>query len=233
MGVEDRDQDGAADDTRFVDGAVGIACGASREISVPIDLDESYWTPSGTQQKPAQGGFDALGPAIVLVPDRALPAGTTCGLVFSPDVVDKDGIAVCAPPDGDIDADCEPGDTSAVAFSVEPLGFVVSTPPSNSQSRTAAIIIRANVPLDPASLANITVTQDPGTPYTDFTATLGTTSDSQDEITIRWTAAGGLAPATRYTITIPSGPSGPSGVTDTFHQSASQPTTISFTTAAS
>jgi hypothetical protein len=226
VGVNDRDQDGAADNTRFVAGAVAIVCGASGEISVPTDLDMSYWTPSGNQQKPAQGGFDALGPAVVLVPQGALPTGVSCGLVFSPDVVDKDGNAVCAPPDGDIASGCDPGDTSAVAFSVEPLRFFGIAINANAQSRTLDLKIGANVPLDPATLANITVTQDPDTAYTDFTATLGTTTDTTDEITIHWTAAGGLAAATRYTITIPT------TVTDAYHQAAPGAFTVAFTTAA-
>ena len=67
VGILDVNQDGAADDTRFIAGAVGIKCGA---IDVPIDLDNSYWNPSGDQNEPAMGGFDALGPAIVLAPRR-------------------------------------------------------------------------------------------------------------------------------------------------------------------
>ena len=65
VGVLDINQDGAADDTRFIEGAVGLRCGT---IDVPIDLDMSYWNPSGNQQVPAMGGFEALGPAIVLIP---------------------------------------------------------------------------------------------------------------------------------------------------------------------
>lgn len=231
VGVLDRDMDGAADATQFIAGAVGIRCGA---IDVPIDLIQSYWTPSGNQQAPAQGGFDALGPAIVLVPktsstsnsgpDLAMPTGMDCNLVFSPDVVDKDGNQVCAPPDGDITGGCTPGDTSAFHFTTEPLAFIkppgIGTVP---QSRTAPILIQANVPLDPASLANITVTQDPDVAYTQFTATLAPNMPAQ--ITISWTAAGGLAAATRYTITIPT------TVTDRFQQGAPQPLQIAFTTA--
>src|SRR6185503_14798536 len=88
----------------------------------------SYWNPSGNQQKPAQGGFDALGPAIVLVPLDSLPTGSECGLTFSPDVVDKDGNQICAPPDGDITQGCTPGDTSAFRFSIQPLKFLASAP---------------------------------------------------------------------------------------------------------
>ena len=223
VGVLDRDLDGAADGTRFLQGAVGIRCGAAGgPIDVPIDLDMSFWTPSGNQQKPAQGGFDALGPAIVLVPGP-LPTGLACGVAFSPQVVDKDGIGVCAPAGGDIAAGCTPGDTSAVTFTVEPLAFQAPAVASVGQSRTADIQLRANVPLDPATLAGITVTEDPGTSFTQFTATLGTGALA-GEITIHWTA--GLAATTRYTITVPT------TVTDAYHQPAKQPFQIAFTTGA-
>jgi hypothetical protein len=230
VGVLDTDQDGAADDTRFVQGAVGIRCGA---IDVPIDLDRSYWTPSGNQQTPAQGGFDALGPAVVLVPGPApgvaLPTNVDCGLVFSPDVVDKDGNPVCAPPDGEIHAGCTPGDTSAVRFHVEPMTFAAASPINlQAQSRTADILLKANVPIEPTSLANITVTEDPATSYTQFTAMLTMTGGMTvlNQVTIHWTAVGGLAANTRYTITVPT------SVTDRYHQSPLQPLQIAFTTGA-
>jgi hypothetical protein len=218
VGVKDRDQDGAPDNTRFIQGAVALGCGA---IDVPIDLELSYWTPSGTQQKPAQGGFDALGPAIVLVPRGALPTGLACGLTFAPDVVDKDGNQVCAPPDGDLDRGCTPGDTRAVHFTVEPLAFASSAVTDPGQSRTTDITITANAPLDPASLAAITVTEGTATAYTAFTATLATPADAT-QITIHWTT--GLAAATHYTLTVPT------TVTDAFHQPAPQAFQIAFTT---
>jgi hypothetical protein len=222
VGVLDLDLDGAADNTRFIQGAVGIRCGA---IDVPIDRDMSYWTPSGNQQKPAQGGFDALGPAVVVIPLGALPTGMTCGVAFSPEVVDKDGNQVCAPPDGDITRNCTPGDTTAVQFTVAGLSFAIASAVSpTAQSRTADIVIKANVPLDPATLANLTVTE-AGASYTQFTATLGL-GVAANEITIHWTAAGGLAAATAYVITVPT------TVTDLYHQAAAQPFQIAFTTGA-
>lgn len=221
VGVLDRDQDGAADNTRFIAGAVGLACGA---IDVPIDLDRSYWTPSGNQQKPAQGGFDALGPAVVLVPRGALPTGVECGMTFSSDVADKDGNQVCAPPDGDVARGCTPGDTTAFKFTVEPLTLSLAMPVMDpGQSRLLDLKIKANVPLDLGSLANITVIEAPATSYTQFTATLSLAN----EITIHWTAIGGLTAMTRYTITVPA------TVTDAYHQPARQPLQITFTTGAS
>jgi len=226
VGVLDADQDGAADDTRFVQGAVGIRCDTSgMPTNVSIDLDNSYWTPSGNQQKPAQGGFDALGPAVVLVPGPALPTNVDCSIVFSSDVVDKDGNQVCAPPGGDIRAGCTPGDTSAVRFHVEPMALAIASPISpEAQSRTADVLVRANVPIDQASLATITVIAGPATHYTQFTPTVLDTVPNQ--ITIHWTAMGGLAANTHYTITVPT------TVTDRYHQSPLQPLQIAFTTGA-
>ncbi|HMG52322.1 MAG TPA: Ig-like domain-containing protein [Kofleriaceae bacterium] len=229
VGVLDANFDGAADVFRFIPGAVGIRCGTN---DVSIDLAASYWTPSGDQQRPAQGGFDALGPAIVLVPgpiadNVALPTGGDCGLVVSPDVVDKDGNQVCAPPDGEIAAGCTPGDVSAVKFTVEPMSFALNSALSvTAQPRTADIRIKANVPIDPVSLgpvmlSNVTVTEDPATNYTAFTAVLS----MPGEITIHWTAVGGLAPLTHYVITVPT------TVTDRYQRSAPQPFQLSFTTA--
>jgi len=217
VGVKDLDQDGAADDRQFIRGAVGITCNG---IDVPIDLISSYWTPSGDQQRPAQGGFDALGPAIVLVPP-ALPTNLPCSLTFSPEVVDKEGNAVCAPQDGDLANGCSPGDTSAFTFSVEPLRFTAAVDLRGAVSRINSVKIKANAPLDPTSIATITVTE-ADVAYTKFVATLS----MPDEITIQWTE-GGLAATTAYKITLPT------SVTDAFHQPALQPIEFAFVTGAS
>ena len=216
VGVKDDDQDGAADQHRFIPGAVGISCNG---IDVPLNLVQSYWTPSGDQQVPAQGGFDALGPAVVLVPDVALPTSLTCHVTFSPDVVDKDGNQVCAPAGGDRAAGCTPGDTTAFAFTVEPL-TLIPLDQLTGASRTVKFRIRANAPLDAASLAGVTVTEAPGTAYPEIKAT----PTMPNELTVESTAAGGFAASTAYTITVPM------TVTDTFHQPAPQPVQITFTT---
>ena len=234
VGVRDDDQDGAADNTRFIQGAVGIRCGT---IDVPIDLDNSYWTPSGDQQTPAQGGFDALGPAVVLVPgpapDVALPTDVDCGLVFSPDVVDKDGNQVCAPPGGDLNAACTPGDTGAVSFHVEPMTLELATPVTGGVPlHNAKIQIQSNTPVDHASLSSITVTQDPGIPYTQFTAdflnAVPTATPPAEgvptQIVISFNPD--LPASTHFTINVPT------TVTDRYHQGPQQPLQIAFTTAA-
>jgi hypothetical protein len=221
VGVLDADHDGAADRNHFISGAVVLSCGGAE---VRIDQAGSYWTPSGNQEKPAQGGFDALGPAIVLVTLDAYPTGSECGLTFSPDVVDKDGVTVCAPPDGDRAAGCSPGDTSAVKFTTEPLKFNDALGASRmAWPRMMDIQIQANAPLDPSTLANITMTEGAGTPYTQFTATLSAMGQLR---TIVIHAVAGFAPSTPYTITVPS------TVTDAYHKSAPQPFVLSFTTAA-
>jgi hypothetical protein len=222
VGVLDADQDGAADRHRFISGAVVLSCGG---VDVRIDQANSYWTPSGNQEKPAQGGFDALGPAIVLVTLEAYPTGSECGLTFSPDVVDKDGIAVCAPPDGDRALGCSPGDTSAVKFTTEPLKFndALGAGRGAPWPRTMDVQILANAPLEPASLANITMTEG-GAPFTQFTATLSTMAAPFQMIVIH--AIAGFAPSTAYTITVPT------TVTDAHDKSAPQPFVLAFTTAA-
>lgn len=222
VGVLDLNQDGSADDTRFIQGAVGIKCGS---IDVPLDLDMSYWNPSGNQQPPALGGFDALGPALVLVPKQGLPTNIECGLQFATNVVDKEGNQVCAPPNGDITGDCTPGDTSAFKFKVEAFGFDYVQPALDGMtgfSRTDDVIVSTqfNIPLDPATVGGITITQN-GAAFTAFTATV----TMNKNITIHPTAATGWAASATYVITIPT------TVTDSFGQPLPAPFVITFTTA--
>jgi hypothetical protein len=222
VGILDANQDGAADRMRFIPGAVAIVCGGT---DIPLDLDNSYWTPSGNQQKPAHGGFDALGPAVVLATSAGLPTSTECGVRFSSDVVDKDGNQVCAPPGGDITLGCAGGDTSAVKFTTEPL-LLRNAPQVTDpgQSRKDDVTFVSTAPLDPASLTTITVTEGAATSYTQFTAML--VGASMTQFAIHWTAPAGLAAGTRYTLTIPT------TVTDAYHKSAAQPLQVAFTTGA-
>jgi hypothetical protein len=239
VGVLDNNNDGAADNTSFMAGAVGIRCGT---IDVPIDLDQSYWNPSGDQQVPAMGGYDALGPAIVLVPTTnnpaivppiggTLPTNLKCGLTFADNVVDKQNNRVCAPPAGrpascvgaiedcSADLECTPGDVSAFQFTTEPLRLTVLglTDGATGVNGANAITISANAPLDVNSIQNVTLSPAPA-PGT-FTIMLTTAK----QIKITFTTP--LTPATMYTLTIPS------TTTDSFGQGAPMPTTIHFTTA--
>jgi len=168
VGILDANEDGAADNTRFIQGSVAIVCGG---VDVPVDLDLSYWTPSGDQNVPAMGGFDVLGPAIVLTPAGALRTNSDCSLRFDDSVVDKENQRVCAPVNGDIDLGCEPGDVSAFRFKVQPLVLTSSADGTTMAPRTDNIIIESNVPVAPASTGFITVTAN-GAAFTDFTVTL-------------------------------------------------------------
>jgi Big-like domain-containing protein len=226
VGVEDENQDGNTDAHQFITSAVAIHCGAQ---DVALDPALSFWNPSGDQQKPAQGGFEALGPALVLVPSSlaphfgALPTNTDCSFVFSPEVVDKDGINVCAPPDGDVKLDCTPGDVSAFHFRVEPFTVNPFTFKDNDTGvdRTQDIAFLPNVPVDATKLANITATQG-GAAFTAFTATQDALQNG-GLITIHATA-GSLQANTVYTFTFPT------TFTDTYGQPIPQSVTYTFTT---
>jgi len=228
VGVLDVNNDGAADNTSFMPGAVGIKCGS---IDVPIDRDQSYWNPSGDQQVPAMGGYDALGPAIVLVPTGGiLPTNLSCGLTFADNVTDKEHNRVCAPPNGrpatctgaieDCAADlkCTPGDLSAFTFKTEALKVTTLgiTDGATGVNGAGPIFINANAPLDMNSVQNITITPAPPA---------GTVITLSMPKQVKITFATPLTAATMYTITYPT------TLTDTFGQGLPAAVTIHFTTA--
>ena len=226
VGVLDANQDGAADDTRFIDGAVGIQCGT---LKVPIDLQASFWEPSGNQQVPAAAArFDLLGPAIILVPAGAMPTGATCGLTFADTVVDKQGNKVCAPPDGDINQPCTPGDVSAFKFTVQVLTLTVQgiTEGQTQVSTTDSIIVSASAPLDALTVkftgagATVTLVQTTGNVPVDISGSSVLTGNQS--IQVKPTAP--LLANTMYTLTLTT------GIHDKFGQSAAAPTVIHFTT---
>lgn len=226
VGVLDDNQDGAADLDRFIKGSVGLKCGA---IDVAVNVNASYWNPSGFQQVPAMGGFDALGPAIVLIPDiapgtmlggmpeAALPTNTTCQIVFDKSVVNVRGESVCAPAGGDPNVDCSPGDTSAVSFKTEPMdvsndGIAIAS--------TDAFFLAVNAAVDAATTSAITITNG-ATAVTGFTIQVsGTVTGSQLKVipTTAWPANATL------TVTIPS------GFHDAYGVSAPMPISIPITT---
>ena len=212
VGVLDVNRDGSADDTRFIAGAVRIQCGS---IDVPIDYGNSYWNPSGDQNRPAMGGFDVLGPAIVLVPAGALPTNITCSLVFADEVVDKQDVRVCAPAGGDIRAGCSPGDVSAFTFGVEPLTIRPNSFRDGDMnvSRTA-LIFSLNAPVATSTFAGIQINPAPPAPPTISTPT--------GALRIEFPTP--LAPQTQYTVTFPT------TVTDMFGQPLPQARTFRFTT---
>jgi len=233
VGVEDANQDGAADVHQMIKGSVGFKCtagtgAAAMNINVVIDQAQSYWNPSGFQQPPAMGGFDAMGPAIVLYPSLsvngttvpALPSSSTCGLSFDPDVVGKNFEEPCTPVDADgnggrppscddlnIDQcpqSCTPGDLSGFKFDTEPLLMSLQsiTNGQTGVSRTADIFAVSfdNVPLNPDTIATIQMFEGAAmTPYTQFTVSLA----GPNQIDMHFTNATGLAASTMYTITFP------------------------------
>jgi hypothetical protein len=227
VGVQDLNQDGNTDAHQFIVGSAGLNCGGQ---DIAMDAQFSFYNPSGDQQKPAQGGFDALGPKIVLVPSGlaphfgALPTNSDCHLTFSPEVVDKDGIAVCAPPGGDIELDCSPGDVAAVGFKVEPLTVVPASfiEGDTGVSRLINIDLAPNTQIDPTKLNTITVLEGAAN-FTAFTISL---ISMNAIISIHPTAATGLKANTKYTITVPT------TLTDTYGQPLPQTTTFTFTTGA-
>jgi hypothetical protein len=205
---------------RLVPDLARLTCGA---FDVPIDPGTSFWSPAGDQDRPPGGTLDDLGPALVLVPAAALPTQQACTLTFSPDVVDPRGVRLCAPAGGDLARGCTPGDTSAFAFTVEPQRYLASPEiVKTGQSRTDPIAILAAAPVDPASLAHITVTEGGGggaaTPFTSFTPSLATPT----AIALRWDVE--LAASTTYTVTIPP------TVTDLYELGAPAAFTVVFTT---
>ncbi len=225
VGVQDINQDGATDGRQLVVGSVGIRCGT---IDVPIDLVNSYWQPSGDQNKPAMGGFDALGPAIVLNPVGAMPTNIDCGLVFSDEIVDKQGERICTPLDPTLDANgeikqgCTAGDVSSFHFRMEALTLQSSSWADGDTgiSRTDPALFETNVAIDKTRLSTVTVKQN-GVAFTAFTIT----NPMPTVLQIDWTGAG-LLPNTTYTITFPT------TVTDTFAQPLPAPIVFTFTTGA-
>ena len=217
VGVLDINQDGAADESRMIDGAVTVQCGA---INVPMDLDASYWNPSGNQQVPAMGGFEALGPAIVLLPARGLPTNIECQLKFSGEIVDKQGIAPCTPAGGDIASNCTAGDTTGFKFKVEPMSFQNDPPTmATGVNRTAPVVLLANTQLDLTSITSANITITPAPP-----GAVSFTTMMNKNVTMAF-ATPGLAATTLYTVTITT------GVKDSFGQPLPAPHVITFTTA--
>jgi len=243
VGVLDQDEDGAADVHQFKPGAAAVTCtgDGGKEIVPPIDLAQSYWYPSGDQQVPATGGFEALGPAIVLHLGNIVansgpvfPTNATCGLTFSVDVVGKDNLRICAPPEGrpasctgNLDEcveTCTPGDVSAFSFktSVMQMSIQGLSDGDTGVARTADLVAQSNTALDADAIANLQITEN-GAPYTMYTVAL---NNPPKTFTIHWTNPTGLDPNAMYTIVFPT------TITDAYGQALPAPVTISFTTGA-
>jgi hypothetical protein len=233
VGVLDADEDGAADLHRFIPDAVQLKCGS---IMLPTEPSRSYWYPSGNQQVPAVGGFDALGPAVILWvapppnaplvrPEGVLPTNADCSLVFNPRVVDKSGDGVCAPAGGDISGSCSPGDTSAFTFKTEPLTVTLQVANPMVVPRTGFIGLKTSGAVDPATYMNCNGSDCGAIQITPAPPAGTTVAPSTDEV-IRITWGAQLPATTPYTITIST------ALKDYWGSPLPQMTTINFTTGA-
>jgi hypothetical protein len=191
MDVEDADseQDGAADDTRFMDldpsqlgvkTPVEIICtptAGGDPINVPLNLANTFWQPSGNQQVPAAGGFSAVGPAVILAPLAGMPTSSSCTVEFHESVVDKEGEQVCAPEGGDIERPCPgEGDTGFIEWTNEPLLLVGTNPPDGAQNvpltafgeTFARILVQFNTTIEEQIQTGAFTLLENGTPRTDI-----------------------------------------------------------------
>jgi hypothetical protein len=233
VGILDANDDGAVDDTRMRDYgggelAVSVMCG---DQMMPLDREASFYNPSGNQLLPAVGlpeSINALGPALVLAPLDGMKTGSACTITFRDEVVDKDGENVCAPPDGDIDAGCTPGDTAQISFTVEPLGLADSEPAdgdvdveltNGTADATIGLTFNASLDADTVDATTLTLVDDMDNPVP-FTFLVS----ADDSALVTLTVTGGFDPETTYTLTIGT------GVTDIYGAALPEPITITFTT---
>jgi len=230
MGVMDNDNDKMFDSTRLIGGAVTLDCGGA----VELNLEQSFYNPSGNQLIPAGSiGVDGLGPSVALTPGVTLTPKAHCTIAFGSDVVDKDGNRPCAPTDGAIDGTCAPGDMTLVQFDVEPF-LVAGSEPTDASSDVPLlregdadtdINIVFNLPLDPATVAagGFVVTAN-GTPVDGLTAAVPATDPSSVTLTIPT----GFQPATTYEVKVTGGAA---GIKDTSGNALEQDVTVSWKTA--
>jgi hypothetical protein len=242
IGIRDNNSDGAVDPDfgegaqgglRMIDYgdgelAVSVVCDGERMpliAQLGTSSRRSFYNPSGNQLIPADTGVEGLGPALVLFPALGLKAGSTCGLRFRPEVVDRDGNRVCAPPDGDVGQDCPgDGDTTAVQFQVEPFALRASEPdPGDVVTATAGtdqtIFLEFVTDVDPATMDGITLS----TGGEDVAIARAPGSLGYQVVV---TVVDGYQPASEYTLRIDT------GVTDLLGGGPAEPLTIDFTTAA-
>jgi hypothetical protein len=233
IGILDVNFDGAADDLRMINYgsdpanpelAVDVVCNGER---MPLDQVKSFYNPSGNQLVPAGPiGYEGLGPAIILVPGRDMRTGSACTLRFRDEVVDKDGLKVCAPPNGNVKEPC-PGDgnTELVTFNTEPLALRSSSPTTGSELTITAgdpqtFFLTFNVALATDTLGAITLTQ--GATVVEITASLVPDSPFRVQISV----PDGLEVDASYTITATT------ALTDTWGAPLPENVSIEFTTIA-
>ncbi len=238
IGIVDQNEDGAVDPggLRMIDYgdgelAASVVCDGQR---IPLlgqvgeDAKRSFYNPSGNQQIPSDTGVDGLGPAMVLFAQFGLRTGSTCTIQFRPEVVDKDGNRICAPPGGDVREDCPgDGDTEAIQFQVEPLALDAydlgsenaegDIEPGTGTDQT--ILLEFVTDVDPESLGAITLaTGGADVPIEAVVGSMG--------FNVVVTVPAGYLPESEYTLTIGT------GVTDPFGAGPPEPIALTFTTSA-
>jgi hypothetical protein len=231
VGILDENEDGASDEIRMRDYgggelAVSVLCG---DQMMPLSATASFYNPSGNQLLPAvpfPQNINGLGPALVLQPLDGMKTGAACTVTFRDEVVDKDGERVCAPEGGDIAAGCDPGDTSRISFTVEPLSLYGSSPEDGDvdvelSGADDLIVLQFIAALDPATVDAITLVDDMGDPVP-----IVIEVSPDDAAIVNITVTGGYQPTTEYTLTIGT------GLTDKFGGPLPEPITITFTTGA-
>jgi hypothetical protein len=235
-GIKDLNADGAVDNDRgfgfrMIDYgggelAASVVCDGQM---IPLKRDgpeRSFYNPSGDQIIPYDPAthdlnLEGLGPALVLFPSLGLPTNATCTVRFRPEVVDKDGNRVCAPPDGDIGQDCvAEGNTDAIQFRVEPLAFRFTIPREGGTLNPASPAVQLGfvAEIDPASLGAITMST--GGADVEIAATLA----EGDATTVNIEVPGGYVPDSQYTITVDT------GLADILGGTLPEPLTVHFTT---
>ena len=247
IGILDTNEDGAADFFRMIDYdsgccppgstgctpneipcelAVGVECGGVKIPLVREGDGRSFYNPSGNQLLPAvdpPGNILGLGPAIILQPAIGLRTSSDCTISFRPEVTDKDGNPVCAPPNGDIKQSCTPGDTSAVSFSVEPLALKNTVPGdldgNDDVPPDQVIVLGFYANISPDSFAAITLEESGGAAVA---ITVEGNPDAPAEVKITPNAP--LTPLTEYVLTVGT------GLTDPFGSALPAEIVMTFTT---
>lgn len=225
VGVLDQDAsggnegDGAADDFRFrsycdngeINGCSNTELARNTVVKIVcdgdpmlIDVEGSFWNPSGNQQLPAETGVNGLGPAIVVVP-FGLRTSASCTLQIDPSIVDKDGNQVCAPPGYFGDTDCSGSDISNVVFGVQPFAMLGSSPVNNASgvNPLASMLLQFNQDVDDDCLDAITLETGAGAPVAAMPVING-----DDGSIVNIPNGGLLTPNTAYVLTVKGGADG-------------------------
>ena len=236
IGIVDQNEDGALDPggLRMIDYgdgelAASVVCDGQR---IPLlgqvgeDAKRSFYNPSGNQQIPSDTGVDGLGPAMVLFTQFGLRTSSTCTIQFRPEVVDKDGNRVCAPPGGDVREDCPgDGDTAEIQFQVEPLVLDAYNIGDNDNDGVIdpgtgtdkTIFLAFVTDIDPESLGAITL----ATGGADVPIEVAAGDMGYNAVI---TVPGGYQPDSEYTLTIGT------GIVDLFGAGPPEPITVAFAT---